>query len=105
MAAETSADAYIPVMIALAKLGVLYAWQYLQEFEVKINPNTAQHDKILQQCNSWSSVNPGSKQRIFCASRGILLHRAVLPLVGYWMLLGLAVCLSQIEKGVRVNVA
>lgn len=31
MAAETSPDAYIPVMFALAKLGVFFAWEYAQE--------------------------------------------------------------------------
>lgn len=31
MAAETSPDAYIPVMFALAKLGVFFAWEYANE--------------------------------------------------------------------------
>ena len=35
MAAETSTEAYIPVMIALGKLAVVYTWEYLKEFEVK----------------------------------------------------------------------
>ncbi|XP_072173169.1 protein sel-1 homolog 1-like [Diadema setosum] len=31
MAAEASPDAYVPVMLALGKLGVIYAWEYMQE--------------------------------------------------------------------------
>ncbi len=36
MAAETSSDAYVPVMLALAKLGVLFAWEYFEDFTVSI---------------------------------------------------------------------
>lgn len=31
MAAETSSDAQVPVALALAKLGVVYSWQHIQE--------------------------------------------------------------------------
>lgn len=30
MAAEASPDAYVPVMLALMKLGGVYAWEYMQ---------------------------------------------------------------------------
>ena len=33
MAAETSADAKVPVALALAKLGIVFGWRSLQQYQ------------------------------------------------------------------------
>ena len=38
MAAETSADAKVPVALALAKLGFVFGWRSLQQYQVVIDP-------------------------------------------------------------------
>ena len=40
MAAETSADAKVPVAMALAKLGVMFAWKSWEEYKVTLSPDT-----------------------------------------------------------------
>lgn len=47
MAAEASPDAQVPVFLALCKLGVLYATQYLQELNVKEVMSHVDMDQLL----------------------------------------------------------